>query len=1313
MKASKWLVTGIVSVLIMSGFGLGMGLGLGFVNASTGENTFYSVESPQVNRDLIVNGSDPNPANRSITLNCQGNDYPIRGNISVVSGGVLTIDSCNIIFEQDTTHHYWFTVEGVRPSDGKPSQIIVKSSIITVDPYLIKAYLELPMMIKNGAIATFDQSKIQFPGNLWVVSGKLFFNNSVMDGLHGQSNPFSPSLLFRDSYIVMSGSRILSQPESYGIAGNIAKPSAKGPSDNTSSPIDALYDADSIYYGITPHKVMEIDKFDTSGLTDPITDAVLYVLYHTEGDLNDPYNGTNSIMYAAEGQPYASTGITPTAGDTSDILRSFNLYQAGIDSISEIADLNITFIHNGKNGTVMIDRMWIEITLKSQQEVALWGSTTMVAMDTFMDMDFRSVSDVGLHNYINISGNSKFYGFGVTFDMQESGNIAIDPAIVTTSANASGYLYRWLNVTVKDNAGASLANASISKTPDFQEPWKSFVLTLNDLCSPANKDIFGRLVIDHISRNYRPVSCSDYYKTFEGGVSTIPAFSDEIIGEHLPNAWFGGKYNLTINYKSNLCYAYANLSRYPSMGNKDNYHDMMVTCTFIGDHSDLYPDISAWPDSVPVDRPVDLVTTIHNGGNAPAVDFWVEIVDKSAGSIYRWEHLNLSAGNQTVLTATWIPVIKAGEVHIINVTVSPVQNEPQSLWWNNTMEKGILVATLPDLQPAGFSMKQGGVSVTRAITGTEVELSADVINSGGSNSGAFKVLFFINSTKGELVAERSVPDLAPGQTTTLTANKLLGSTPGTLKFFVVIDPDNMVKEISDGNNEASTTLDVFYPPDLLPSGLKYTSPALETRSYVTFTLDVINKGVWDVTDVNITLYAEKDGNKTLINSSVVQSIGAGRTRSVSMNWTLNDGDEGNYTITAWVNENDLSLPKEGKDNRSNNMISMNLTVSKMQVLITVAAFLNGGVINVDADAQFVIFGTVVRMSNQAPLSGYKVIVSILGTSIRLEALTSETGSFTVFPRAPNTPGSSYDVRIEVEGFPENALLGKISINKQAEVIPLWMLIVIIVVVAVIAVFVAFYVLGKSAREKMVECGECGALISETRTTCPKCGAVFEPNVVKCSSCLAWIPATATECPKCGVIFVGKKKKGETYEEIMRKHYDDWVEEFRKKYRAKVGARFSEPAFQQWFKQQSEYRTFEEWMAEEEAKKRGKICPQCGTNNPFDAEVCQVCGNEFIPGTKKTKEEGAPKEPEKEKEKPAPAAPKGAPPGEKKRVVKPAVPEVSEEVKKRCPTCGAMNPLTRELCIDCGEKLPPPKTCSGCNNLIPSDAKFCPLCGKPQ
>jgi hypothetical protein len=141
---------------------------------STGVDvTAGNKQAPLASRDILVNGSDPNPANRTLTINCQGKDYPMRGNVSVTSGGVLTIASCNFIFEQDTTHIFWFNVQGTRPSDNKSSQLVVRSSTITVDPYIIKAYLPLSFMVQGNAVAFFDSSRVQFPGVLFVLSSRL------------------------------------------------------------------------------------------------------------------------------------------------------------------------------------------------------------------------------------------------------------------------------------------------------------------------------------------------------------------------------------------------------------------------------------------------------------------------------------------------------------------------------------------------------------------------------------------------------------------------------------------------------------------------------------------------------------------------------------------------------------------------------------------------------------------------------------------------------------------------------------------------------------------------------------------------------------------------------------------------------------------------------------------------------------------------------------------------------------------------------------------------------------------------------------
>jgi len=151
--------------------------------------------------------------------------------------------------------------------------------------------------------------------------------------------------------------------------------------------------------------------------------------------------------------------------------------------------------------------------------------------------------------------------------------------------------------------------------------------------------------------------------------------------------------------------------------------------------------------------------------------------------------------------------------------------------------------------------------------------------------------------------------------------------------------------------------------------------------------------------------------------------------------------------------------------------------------------------------------------------------------------------------------------------------------------------------------------------RMVECGECGALIPESAKKCPKCGTVFETGTAKCSQCGAWIPAAATECPECGAKFVTEPMAEEEDEYIkgMRRHYDAYVDNFREQGKAALGKKYNETRFLEWYKKQPSYISFERWLSQEEEKRKTATafaCPVCGTLNPRGSTICNKCGTVF-------------------------------------------------------------------------------------------------------
>jgi len=56
------------------------------------------------------------------------------------------------------------------------------------------------------------------------------------------------------------------------------------------------------------------------------------------------------------------------------------------------------------------------------------------------------------------------------------------------------------------------------------------------------------------------------------------------------------------------------------------------------------------------------------------------------------------------------------------------------------------------------------------------------------------------------------------------------------------------------------------------------------------------------------------------------------------------------------------------------------------------------------------------------------------------------------------------------------------------------------------------------RSSSVECGRCGAVVSENATTCSNCGVKFKQGIFQCKNCGEWIDANLNKCPKCGTMF---------------------------------------------------------------------------------------------------------------------------------------------------------------------------------------------------
>lgn len=167
--------------------------------------------------------------------------------------------------------------------------------------------------------------------------------------------------------------------------------------DATENPdtLSKMRDTDNVYT-VVRDKVMYLDTFDVSSIPEgaTITAAVLHLQYGAQTG----YDGTNPVSYD-NGGGLTTTGITPTdiTGWSADL--TFDLYGAGVDTKSEIQNVDIEFISNDSppGDAIHFDYVWIEVTYTPPQpptvtSVALYdagGTAEVTSMTPYTAYDVK------------------------------------------------------------------------------------------------------------------------------------------------------------------------------------------------------------------------------------------------------------------------------------------------------------------------------------------------------------------------------------------------------------------------------------------------------------------------------------------------------------------------------------------------------------------------------------------------------------------------------------------------------------------------------------------------------------------------------------------------------------------------------------------------------------------------------------------------------------------------------------------------------------------------------------------------------------
>ena len=919
-----------------------------------------------------------------------------------------------------------------------------------------------------------------------------------------------------------------------------------------------------------------------------------------------------------------------TQGGSPGLLRSdgtastVSLIDTTVSGNVQLAGLSATLIRDTFNGP--------GLSISTQSKTQLWDASLPGVTSLSLATDRGSNSSVAfdIRNVTFDQQQTSGLLFGGTQYVQFTNVQFYDPTgtwyLSMISGNAIVARYWWLTINAVDGTGTLLAEANASillnrvdpKTPSLQFP-----------ADPTGGLTPGDNIYGTTSTSW-PVAAPTGSVLYKAFMESRTATSD---GRIVNNSYVA---NGT---------AFLQLTTYRS----DSSVQVVLTdnTVILLPFSTLTPDLTVSLLTIsgsngnspfqPINTNITLTATIHNSGQISVknvdVAFYSTIVDANgdgymdqptssyASVLIAMNTIAVVPKNGSATTsAYWTP---AGSVETsvpISVVVDPPLVNPtdggairETNEANNILPVTLTLFTWPDL----------------VITSADIQLQADpVVNNN------VPIQVSVHNFGTNAATEASVQLFESGQNVSVplkfsvsagsTATQLVTWRPSSIGvhnlYVLVITKNDTIrnKDYNFVNNVASLGITVVTQPDLALFQSEFAASKTAQQD-VAFPITVPVHNLGQTTAVNTSVAVYLNGNR---------GLEWGRTSNVS----VLAGSETNVTVQVKgistpdiqtlmiIVDPDNRLNEGGLAQENNNYANLTVSVLPPTGRVYIGAPNNG---TVYAPTDTILVTGVVRDTSQNGIAGLIVNVTVMQGGQAIPGMTysqatDSAGAFSIQVPLNGLADGTYTIRVTPASPAVASSDATITVRRNVPFldspvpilgIPWWLMLVILAAAAavLIGVTVYFKVYGLG---KMVECGECGAFIPEDATTCPKCGVEFEKDMAKCSNCQAWIPVDVKQCPECGVEFATGQVEMADYQEKMRLQYDEVVQKFKEEASRQLGRALSDREFQDWWRKQPTFVTFEDWLREEEEMRKmgSKPCPVCGTLNSVTATVCHKCGS---------------------------------------------------------------------------------------------------------
>jgi hypothetical protein len=225
---------------------------------------------------------------------------------------------------------------------------------------------------------------------------------------------------------------------------------AKALDDDTGSDIDRLSEDDGRSYEVMKGETLSLESFYIGLQNNPVSSATLFVEYavnHTD------YDGTESVLWKLETDVvFQSTGIIPLASELTPVIKTFDLFGNGVDTVSEIANLDIMFFNDDSmsSQSVNFDYIWVVFTASADDLALTWDPSPSADIEHYHI--YRSLDDV----------TYSMVGETDTLQWNDAGGMGID---------LTNYFYKVTGVDLGNSEGTSTYVVCKYVIPSLPDGW--------------------------------------------------------------------------------------------------------------------------------------------------------------------------------------------------------------------------------------------------------------------------------------------------------------------------------------------------------------------------------------------------------------------------------------------------------------------------------------------------------------------------------------------------------------------------------------------------------------------------------------------------------------------------------------------------------------------------------------------------------------------------------------------------------------------------------------------------------------------------